>query len=229
MSQRRRRQFLALVQVARPRLGWRAHIGAILETWIDLQHRFYESVGHVAYCYNERANVGLLAAAAWHCNHLAIEEFTTRKGNGWRGPGRVDLFVQIGRCDLCIEAKTIQLRAPQTEVEWRMFWRVLGTQLRAARHEAARASRGTFRHRVGLLFCVLSRMTSVRSSSKWAREFKRSLDSRAPPRTVDFLAAYLPASGLPAGLQRCPGVILAGSATRAARSFSQPRHRAPVA
>jgi len=220
MLQRRRRQSLALVQVTRPRLGWRAHIGAILETWIDLQHRFYESIGQVAYRYNERANVGLFAAAVWHRNHLAIEEFATRKSNGWRGPGRIDLFVQIGRCALCIEAKTIRLRAPQTEVEWRTFWQVLRTQLRAARHEAVRASRGTFRHRVGLLFCLLSRTPSNQSPSKWAREFKRNLDSWAVRQTIDFLAAYLPASGLPAVLQQHPGVILAGSATRAAQGRS---------
>jgi hypothetical protein len=91
-----------LVQVRGPHLGWRRQIGALLETWIELQRRFYERIGRAAYCYSERTNVGLFAAAAWRCNQIAIEEFATRKANGWRGPGRVDLFVQIGRCALCV-------------------------------------------------------------------------------------------------------------------------------
>jgi hypothetical protein len=204
-----------LVQVRGPHLGWRGQIGVVLETWIELQHRFYERIGRPAYCYSERTNVGLFAAAAWRCNQIAVEEFATRKGNGWRGPGRVDLFVQIGRCALCVEAKAIHLRAPQDDEEWRIFWRLLRACVGVARHEAARASRGSFRHRLGIVFCLISTKLTP-SFPNWRREFARHLDVQAPRQTLDFLAAYMPSGRLPAELQCYPGVILAGSATRAA-------------
>ena len=215
MFQHHRCPQYVLVQVRDPYLGWRRQTRLLLETWIELQRRFYERIGRAAYCYGERANVGLFAAAAWQCNQIAIEEFTTRKGNGWRGPGRVDLFVQIGRCALCVEAKAIHVRAPQGEDEWRIFWRLIRSGVCAARHEAARASRGSFRHRLGIVFCVIS--TKVMPSFvNWHRQFARDLDLQAPRQTMDFLAAYMPAGKLSAELQRCPGIILAGSATRAA-------------
>ena len=46
-----------------------------VQTWIELQHRFYERIGRAAYCYSERTNVGLFAAAVWRCDQIAIEEF----------------------------------------------------------------------------------------------------------------------------------------------------------
>ena len=215
MFQRRRCLPYVLVQVRGQHLGWRRQIRVLLETWIELQHRFYERTGRAAYCYSERTNVGLFAAAAWRCDQIAIEEFATRKGNGWRGPGRVDLFVQVGRCALCVEAKAIYVRAPRDEGDWQMFWRLVRARVSAARHEAARASRGSFRHRLGIVFCVISRKLGP-SLAHWRREFARDLDAQVPRQTIDFLAAYMPAGRLPAELQRYPGVILAGSATPAA-------------
>ena len=216
-----------LVHVRGPHLGWRRQIGVLLETWIELQRRFYERIGRAAYCYSERTNVGLFAAAAWLCNQIAIEEFTTRKGNGWRGPGRVDLFVQIGRCALCVEAKAIHVRAPQDEEEWRVFWRLIRAGVCAARHEAARASRGSFRHRLGIVFCVIS--TKVPPSFvNWRRQFARDLDLQAPRQTMDFLAAYMPAGKPPSELRRCPCVIVAGSATRAAHVAMSSGAEAPL-
>lgn len=217
MVQHRRCAPYVLIQVRGPHLGWRKRIGALLETWIELQRRFYERIGRVAYCYSERSNVGLFAAAAWRCNQIAIEEFTTRKGNGWRCPGRVDLFVQIGRCALCVEAKVIHIRAPQDEKEWRAFWCLIRAGVCAARHEAARASRGSFRHRLGIVFCVISTKVTL-SFVKWRRQFARDLDLQAPRQAMDFLAAYMPEGKLSAEIRHSPCVILAGMATRAAHT-----------
>lgn len=197
-------------------MAWRTRIGIVLQEWIDLQDQFYERAGQLAYCYSERANVGLLAAAMWRCRHIAIEEFATRRCDGWRSPGRIDLFVQIGRCALCIEAKILRLRAPENESEWRTFWQLLRAKVRAARHEAARASRGTFRHRVGLVFCVLSTTIAMRWSPTRLRDLARALDSESARQRVDFLAAYMPMGRLPAEQQQYPAVILVGSATRRA-------------
>lgn len=187
----------------------------VLTTWIALQNRFYERTGQLAYCYSERANVGLLAAAAWGCDHIAIEEFATRRSDGWRGPGRVDLFMQIGDCALCIEAKAVQLRAPQNRKECRAFWQVMRAQASAARHQAARASRGSFRHRVGVAFGVIS-MPEPRTLKR-LRDVQRSLVHEAAAQNADILAAYMPAGRLALELRSHPGVILIGAATKAWR------------
>ena len=166
MFQRRRCLPYVLVQVRGPHLGWRRQIRVLLETWIELQHRLYERIGRAAYCYSERTNVGLFAAAAWQCDQIAIEEFATRKGNGWRGPGRVDLFVQIGRCALCVEAKAIYVRAPRDEEEWQIFWRLVRARVSAARH--------------AVLFVTVSGSSSASYRGSWGR--------RLPIGAVSLLA-----------------------------------------
>lgn len=50
--------------------------------------------GDAPYDNNERANVGLLAGAAWSCGNVALEEFQTTKGaEGDEKQGRIDLWL----------------------------------------------------------------------------------------------------------------------------------------
>ena len=50
--------------------------------------------GDAPYDNNERANVSLLAGAAWSCGSIALEEFQTTKGNdGAEKNGRADLWI----------------------------------------------------------------------------------------------------------------------------------------
>lgn len=210
----RRLEHFTKVQVRSPRVAWRRHIGEILEQWVALQHRFFIRIGESAYCYSERANISLLSAATWHCHHIAMEEFAIRRGNGWRGPGRADLFMQIGRWSLCVEAKLAWLALPHTAHDWRTFWRVVRGHTRAAQHEAVRISRAAFQYRLGIVFCVLS--ARLREAARVQDAFIRDLNEQTEQQSFDFLAAYLPMSAAPSRkTTRCfPGVILVGSATR---------------
>jgi len=66
------------------------------ETWafnIERYTRFTECEDS-PYDNNERANVGLLAGAAWSCGNIALEEFQSSKGReGNVVNGRVDLWL----------------------------------------------------------------------------------------------------------------------------------------
>lgn len=70
----------------------------VLETWTKLVVRYSDAFPKVNCCYwfNERANISVLAAAAWKApgNWLALEEFSTRKHD--------DEGLRNGRCDLLI-------------------------------------------------------------------------------------------------------------------------------
>lgn len=93
------------------------HWDALLEEWILSIERFSRITnGDVPYWYNERANIGVLAAAAWRCGRIALEEFQYEKidvsSNGetdettqkkWNG--RCDLWISNDRSEEIVEAK----------------------------------------------------------------------------------------------------------------------------
>ncbi len=81
--------------------------GPIFEDWTLLVQKYCRKVaGDAPYYYNERANVGLLAAAIARCNWPALEEFPNeKKVRSSRSDGRVDLFAHISGSEFWIEAK----------------------------------------------------------------------------------------------------------------------------
>jgi hypothetical protein len=93
------------------------HWDALLEEWLLSIERFSRITdGDVPYWYNERANIGVLAAAAWRCGRIALEEFQYEKidvsSNGetdetaqkkWNG--RCDLWISNDRSEEIVEAK----------------------------------------------------------------------------------------------------------------------------
>jgi hypothetical protein len=202
------------ILVRNHRIGWRRHIVDVLERWISIQHRFFHSTGELAYRCSERINVSLLAAATWQCNHIAIEEFAIRRGNGWRAPGRVDLVLKLGRTTLGVEAKVAWLALPHAAHEWQMFWRVVRAHIRSAQREAVRIARAAFQYRLGVVFCVLS--AGLSETARFREEFVLSITRQAPQKPLDFLAAYLPLDTPPrrGSTAGYGGVILVGSATR---------------
>lgn len=72
------------------------HWVPMCETWafnIERYTRLTQN-GDSPYNNNERANVGLLAGAAWSCGNIALEEFQSIKGcEGQEANGRVDLWL----------------------------------------------------------------------------------------------------------------------------------------
>lgn len=89
----------------------------MMEEWILAIDRFSRlSDGDAPYWYNERANIGVLSAAAWRSGSVALEEFQHEKidvensengasesENKWSG--RCDLWVSNGKKSERIEAK----------------------------------------------------------------------------------------------------------------------------
>lgn len=80
----------------------------ILEEWTVLTEKYSSTViDDASYWYNEMANVGILMAAAWQCNFVAIPESTHVKGRGRQKntTGRLDLYITDGEWDAGLEAK----------------------------------------------------------------------------------------------------------------------------
>ena len=77
--------------LARGRL---AHWEELLEEWCLVHERYCRLVKDDAiYWYGERPNIAAIAAAAWRCGWVALEEFSQSKGERRsRVSGRADLL-----------------------------------------------------------------------------------------------------------------------------------------
>ena len=81
------------------------HWNALLEEWILSIERFSRvTEGDAPYWYNERANIGVLAGAAWRCGRIALEEFQHEKIDVTSDGEAKDTAQKPhnGRCDLWI-------------------------------------------------------------------------------------------------------------------------------
>jgi len=90
-----------------------------LSAWTALQLEFANQVGHAAYCYTERSNLGLLAQAALRAGRYGLEEYqiVASKKHGplqevWAG--RCDCWLSGGEYGELIEAKQefLAIRSP---------------------------------------------------------------------------------------------------------------------
>lgn len=95
-----------------PKLKW---MEPIIDTWRDNIHNYINTHKKlygcidVPYSSNERANISLLAGAAWQQKDgLSLEEYTVEKqGSGKTSWGRADVWIAFGKKTLSIEAKQI--------------------------------------------------------------------------------------------------------------------------
>ncbi len=74
-----------------------------MEEWLLLIERFSRVSSDASYLYNERANVSLLAGAAWRCGRIALEEFSHEKMHEEKRDDAVNDSkgaLKLGRCDL---------------------------------------------------------------------------------------------------------------------------------
>ena len=65
--------------------------------------RYAKQTGDLPWNYHERACTGFLAAAAWLNGGVAMEECRHPKANA--KSGRCDLYLRLGRKNICLEAK----------------------------------------------------------------------------------------------------------------------------
>ena len=85
------------------------HWEALIEEWLLCIERYCRvAAGEDApFIYTERANIGVLAGAAWRCGRMALEEFQYQKGyrNKEKWNGRADLYLASEHSEEMIEAK----------------------------------------------------------------------------------------------------------------------------
>jgi hypothetical protein len=86
-----------------------SHWEALLEEWLLVNERYCRMMNgeDAAFFYTERACVGTLAAAAWRCGRIALEEFqyekSERKLPAWLG--RADLYIANDDIEEYVEAE----------------------------------------------------------------------------------------------------------------------------
>jgi hypothetical protein len=85
------------------------HWEPLLEEWLLSIERYCRvwRGDDAPYGYTERANIGVLAGAAWRCGRVALEESQYEKGlrNQPKWDGRADLFIASDETEELIEAK----------------------------------------------------------------------------------------------------------------------------
>lgn len=86
-----------------------SHWNALLEEWLLVVERYCRVMqgNDAPFYYTERACVGTLAAAAWRCGSIALEEFQLEKSESALGKwlGRADLYMASDDAEEFIEAK----------------------------------------------------------------------------------------------------------------------------
>ncbi len=79
----------------------------VLNKWISIQKEYIKKLDDYPWWYNERASIGILAAAAWKTSNVALEEYSTIKGirTEKRKSGRCDIYFSAGNEHFAGEAK----------------------------------------------------------------------------------------------------------------------------
>ena len=99
-------------------------LSPVLQEWINVVSTYSESYKDDAcYLYNERTSIGMLAAAAWRLDWVALEEFSTQKANkdiaDKHANGRCDLKIANLSTSYAIEAKQAwQPKGSRVSDEW---------------------------------------------------------------------------------------------------------------
>jgi hypothetical protein len=138
-------------------------ITPLLSKWCDLVDHYSETTGDACYWYNERANISILASAAWQQGWVALEEYSTRKFRGFDPEEQEKPPHGSGRCDLYFESKAARIGYA---CEAKQAWQPIGNariedELRVVRQKRASSWADTGRltkfeadHRLALTFCV---------------------------------------------------------------------------
>ncbi len=133
----------------------RKHLNPIIIQWIKNINKYSEKCGSedALYWYNERANVGILSAAAWQCGYFSLEEFSAEKRTKSKEnkySGRIDLWISCKNTEYVFEAKqeyvSISQRATKYEEK-------IERKLKSARKDAVNSKEGN-QKAVGLVFVV---------------------------------------------------------------------------
>lgn len=78
------------------------HWEVLLVEWMAMMQKYHLVSKDLPYWHNERANVGILAAAAWRCGYVALEEYAEMKRNKKSETDADEERDRLGRIDLWI-------------------------------------------------------------------------------------------------------------------------------
>ncbi len=165
-----------LIQVD-PKLSFAPELELLLRRWTVLIEDYaqntrwpgWQDKTDVPYWYTERANVGILAAAAWQCGFHALEEWNeTKKWEGDDYSGRYDLAVHFRREEVVsIEAKQAFLwLGPQTDPDT-----TSGEIISAMENAMAGATlmETQWGDRMGIAFLIPGVLPSLSSADAWEK------------------------------------------------------------
>lgn len=163
----------------------------ILKTWTELVLKYSNSFpqGDACYWFNERANISMLAAAAWKTrgDWLALEEFSTYKHGE-------DAALKNGRCDLWISHPSNDM---SFAIEAKQVWQRIGGRvddeykrvregMTRALMDASKLHKTEARTRVAGCFVVPSIPASQakgegfrRSLTKWLKDLQEEVPAHA--------------------------------------------------
>ena len=188
--------------------GWHK----LLRKWQDVMDDYVRHTEDVPYWYNERANVGFVAAAVWKLGGVAIEEYSIDK-QSHKAKGRADLRFYIPRFEMkySVEAK-VQWPGGSTNANAECD-RLLG---RAA-EQIKQHTRDKGYLRMALLF-VAPDTSDYRKGKDLLRELHRLL--KTADTRKQLVALYEPHGTKKVRYQEksktryCPGVLLIGNLLR---------------
>lgn len=184
--------------------------GILIETWRSLMDRYVDvmrDLDDLPYWYNERANVGFLAAAAWHLGGVSIWEYSVKAMSDIKAATRFpDLWIRIPQLKLnCeIQAKIVWGGNALLDQAYR--------GIAAAADDLRKLPSDHTRAPIGVALCFACPM--VRSSSEGSnilKEFITRFETMSE-RDSYLAAAYEPQVGAPVEYEGYyyPGVVLMG-------------------
>ena len=122
----------------------------VLKRWTKSVQEYNRTVKDICWMYKERANVSILAGAAWQeKGWTAMEEYGTvkKKENGDRSNGRCDLYISNEELDFAIEAKLARVSMKGDGERTKKF-------INRAWEDARKLKRGEASFRVAATFIV---------------------------------------------------------------------------
>lgn len=138
---------LSGVEIVNPKLSG---LKPLLKGWTRLIVEYAETFDEPPYWCNERADVSILAGAAWRVGGMCLEEFSAEKGTKsekWKG--RADLFIRLGQTNYSVEAKRLYVSLkPSPSVKG------VAESLEAAHRDAVACDDQQADFRIGIAFAV---------------------------------------------------------------------------
>lgn len=169
-------------------------LSSVFQEWIRATEDYVAWHGDDAsWWYNERANLSMLAGAAWRKKWIALEEYAIDKSTGARDPETGALTSKYGRCDLYLTNQSTSFA-----IEAKQGWQPIGPRVANPAAQLQRAQRlawkdaGHLRCDAGDRRLALSFVVPTFPQSALGRlESKCALSKGSTAIIVDWLREYI--------------------------------------